>query len=62
MYSHYILQLIFLALLFQGCKEKENWFPFNPIEREGISATDQGHWLDAPAGKTQAIYYLVEFK
>jgi len=51
MYSQRISQLIILTLLFQGCKEQENWFPFNPIEREGISAIDQGHWLDSPAGK-----------
>ncbi len=41
-----------LLILFGGCRKAEQWFPFNPQKSEGISAIDQSHWLDAPAGKS----------
>lgn len=43
--------IICIAILSAGCKNQDQWFPFNPVESAGVSVLDQSHWLDAPAGK-----------
>jgi hypothetical protein len=53
-YSRFFTLILF-TIIFQGCINRDQWFPFNPVKGEGISFIDQGHWLDAPAGKHGAL-------
>ncbi len=46
-----LLILAIIPVILLSCGKQEQWFPFKPIKAEGISVTDQTHWLDAPAGK-----------
>jgi hypothetical protein len=46
-----LLSTLILLLVLSGCRNHDQWFPFNPEKGEGISLLDQSHWLDAPAGK-----------